>query len=472
MLNAIIRFFWPDIKDTEIKKFGLLSITFFTIIGSYWILRMLKDTVFMKIAFPENLGWIPEQGALFQPIAKMWSPVIIIACVLIYSKLVDLFKKHHLFYVLGSFYIFIFGTITTLLIIRSSVGDVALGSGILSTMGWVSYFSIESFGSIMVPLFWSFVISVTDPDSAKTGFPFIIAGAQLGSIGGSTLPIITEKIGSVWHLFIICIAMICGVMTLIYYFMRIMPPSQLVASKEVAAEEKAAEKRKKKESFLVGFYNGLKILFTRPYLLGVLIVSTAYEIVATIIDYQMKRQASLFPAYATEAGFAKFLGIFGVCVNTLAFLLALLGTSYLLKKYGLRVCILIYPITLGIAVLAFYLFFNYGSPTAGQLLWSTFAIVVLSRGLTYAINNPTKDMMYIPTGKDAKFKAKGWIDMFGSRSAKMTGARITNTFKHNVVMLITFGTIIGLGIVALWIFAALFVGKKNQQLIKEGKIIT
>ena len=40
----------------------------------------------MKIAFPTHFGWIDEQGALFQPIAKSLSPLVIIVCVFIYSN--------------------------------------------------------------------------------------------------------------------------------------------------------------------------------------------------------------------------------------------------------------------------------------------------------------------------------------------------------------------------------------------------
>ena len=80
-------------------------------------------------------------------------------------------------------------------------------------------------------------------------------------------------------------------------------------------------------------------------------------------------------------------------------------------------------------------------------------------------------MMYIPTSKDAKFKAKGWVDTFGGRSIKFLGARITNTLKHNMSTLINFGTLLSLGIVGVWVVVAIYVGNKNAALTKEGKIV-
>ena len=79
--------------------------------------------------------------------------------------------------------------------------------------------------------------------------------------------------------------------------------------------------------------------------------------------------------------------------------------------------------------------------------------------------------MYIPTSKDVRYKAKGWTDMFGSRSAKMTGANINNALKYDLTLLITVGTVLGMGIIAVWIVAALYVGKKNQQLLRDGETI-
>ncbi len=471
MFNSIVRFFWPDIRDLEIKKFGILAATLFCTIGSYWLLRLLKDTVFMKIAFPIQLGWQPEQGALFQPLAKTLSPLIIIFCVAIYSKLVDIFEKHKLFYVICSFYIALFGIISSLLAFREMNGDEALGRTLMAIIGWLSYFSIESFGSITIPMFWSFVISITDSESAKTGFPFILVGAQIGSISGSLLSIFSKEIGGVSILFFIGTGIVCLVMALIYIFMKVIP-KELLQGEHDSKISKKSKKTKKKEGFITGFYNGISIIFKNPYLMGVFIVSTVYEIVGTIIDYQMKRQASLSEDFAGEAGFAKFMGIFGVSANGLSFLLALLGTSYLMKRFGLRVCLFIFPVALGISVIFLYMYSKFGNANAGQLLWATFIVMIVCKGLTYSLNNPTKDMMYIPTTKEARYKAKGWIEMFGARTTKMIGSQVTNAFKRDVTTLLIFGTIFSLGIIAFWIFAAWYVGRKNHELLKDGKVIS
>ena len=463
MITKTIRFFYPKLNSKDIKKFGLLSITLCAIVGSYWTLRLLKDIVIFKIAFPEELGWGPNYGALLQPILKFWSPFFLVIVILIYSKLVDLVKKHKLFYIICGFYGLAFTIIGTIFALRSFYGAAFLGKTVLASAGWLAYFITESFGSVVPALFWSFAVSVSTTDEAKSGFPFVIAGAQIGAITGSSLLLITPYIGGTWPIYFVAAFFTFSVIAMIYYFMRTMPASELVGNKQAAATEK------RKEGFFEGFVSGLTLLLTKPYLLGVLVVSTFYEIIGQIVDYQMKSQANL--CCGGEAGFATFQAIYGILANMLAFVVALLGTSYIINKLGTRIALIIYPIVATISFILFFIFFYYMHPSVTTLLWGTTALMIVLKGISYAVNNPTKDMMYIPTSKDVKFKSKGWIDMFGGRLGKLSGARVTNMFKHSLPDLMFYGTLFSFGLIGAWAVAAVFVGKKNQQLIKNNQII-
>ncbi|HJM68762.1 MAG TPA: Npt1/Npt2 family nucleotide transporter [Candidatus Babeliales bacterium] len=459
MVYRTINYFYPDLSHEDIKKFGILSATFFLIVGAYWLLRLLKDVVFFKTAFPISLGWEPGYGRLMQPTVKFLSPFVIIVLVLIYSKLLDWFKKEKVFFIICSIYGTIFGVIGVLLALSSFYSPAILGKTVLAVLGWVSYFSVESFGSLLITLFWSYSVSVCTTDEAKRGFPLIVAGAQIGAIGGSVLTLFSDKIGGAGPLFIASSFFTFLVVVAINVFTLVVPANRRVGNKV------AAKIAQKKEGFIEGFTSGLTLIIKNSYLIGVLIVSTFYEIAGQIVDYQMKSQVDVYP------GFAKFQGIYGVATNSLSFFVALLGTSYLLKRFGTRICLLIYPVSFAMALIAFYLYYSFGSPSTQQLLWTTLVVMVVIKGVSYAVNNPTKDMMYIPTSRDAKFKSKGWIDMFGGRSAKSAGTRITNAFKHNFNQLMIFGTLFGLGVIGVWLIAAFMVGKKNAKLVRDGEII-
>ena len=77
------------------------------------------------------------------------------------------------------------------------------------------------------------------------------------------------------------------------------------------------------------------------------------------------------------------------------------------------------------------------------------------KALGYSLNGPSREMLYVRTSEDIKFKAKSWIDMFGTRGAKATGSIVNNTFRHSLDILLTQGSLVSSFFVAVWITAAL-----------------
>ncbi|MFA5998852.1 MAG: Npt1/Npt2 family nucleotide transporter [Candidatus Babeliales bacterium] len=459
MFTTFIQFFYPDIKREEMRKFSFLALAFIFTIGTYWLMRLLKDLVLYKLAFPPSLGWADDAGRLWIPTLKTISPLFVLVLVMIYSKLVDMVEKHKLMYIIASFYMIFFSIMTGILFFKHMYGDAYLGRTILATSGILGYLFTESFGSLVVALFWSFTVSSSTSDQAKRGFPFIIAAGQFGAIGGSSLLLIKTTV--IWPFYAIVVVCLGLFITTIYYLMKTVPASEMKSD--------VVEKPK-----VHNVLSGLKLLCTKPYLMGILIVSTFYEIAGTIVEYQMNSQASVIFDHIT---FKWFKGVYGVSINTLAFFIALLGTSYAIKKFGTRICLLIYPVAFAAALIGLYSFYNLTHPSAIHLLWATFGAMLVVKAVAYAVNNPVKEMMYIPTSKDAKFKTKGIIDMFGSRSAKMSGAQIGGwlNVENNPVLsiqnLMMYGSLISLGVIGFWIVAAIYVGAQNAKLIENKEII-
>jgi AAA family ATP:ADP antiporter len=104
-------------------------------------------------------------------------------------------------------------------------------------------------------------------------------------------------------------------------------------------------------------------------------------------------------------------------------------------------------------------------------LWVVAGALIIIKGLSYALNNPAKEMMYLPTTKDVRFKAKGWIDMFGSRSSKATGAMVTDFFSNSMPNLLAYGTLISFGLVGVWVLVAMFVGTTFKRLTDNNQVV-
>ena len=51
--------------------------------------------------------------------------------------------------------------------------------------------------------------------------------------------------------------------------------------------------------------------------------------------------------------------------------------------------------------------------------------------MSYALQSPSREMLYIVTTDAIKFKAKSWIDVFGGHAAKALGSGVNHSCKHN-----------------------------------------
>ncbi len=430
----------------ERRKFSLLAIVFSFTIGVYWLFRPVKDGVFLTMV---GIDW--------QPIVKIMSVFVVIPIVFIYSKLVDRFPRHKLLYGLSVFYA-IATVIFAFLILNPTIGIANTETSPWRILGWSWYLFVESFGSVMVALFWSFVADTTTPDSAKRGYSLIALGGQLGGlIGPFAGGYIADNYGT-GNALLFGAAGLLALTFSVWYYMSSMPKAEMHgfgSGHGKPLESKPGETKPKP-----GFGEGLRLLLTKPYLLGIFAVVSFYEIIVTILDFHFKALAS--QQYIGDA-LTSYLSQYAMWTNGVALASLLLGAGAVGRKLGLTRTLLLLPILVGLAVFILNLF---------PILSVAFALMVVSKGINYALNQPAKEQLYIPTSKDSKYKAKAWIDMFGSRSSKGLGSIITGSrgfVAPEVFMIITAAA--SFGMIGVWIFAALFLGRTHAKAVKEDRLV-
>lgn len=443
----------------ELKKFVMLAVIFCFTIGVYWLLRPTKDGVFCKLSGASNI-----------PVAKWVSLLFIFPLVMVYSKLVDQFPRHKVFYALCAIY----GTIALIFAYFmfspvygvENLGKVALANGVMEArhnlaigrfLGWAWYIFIESFGSLIVALFWSFAADTTTPESAKKGYGLIALGGQLGGIFG---PYFVFKYAEHWGLGWMALIAGIGIFAIaaaIWLFMTIIPQGELTGyqAKDETKEQKKHEKGK------TGFFEGLKLLVSQPYLLCIFLAISLYEIIVTIFDFQFKALAS---ANLESAGaLTAYLGEFGFWTNVMSFGCLILGINSIGRKLGLTTALVLLPVLIAGAVGVLWI-----SPTLSVVFW----VMVFSKGVNYALYQPSKEQLYIPTTKDTKYKAKAWTEMFGSRSSKAGGSAVNllNKFMEPA-MFIMISSILSLGLIGVWIACALYLGRTHKKAVSENKVV-
>ena len=104
-------------------------------------------------------------------------------------------------------------------------------------------------------------------------------------------------------------------------------------------------------------------------------------------------------------------------------------------------------------------------------MYVAFGAMVTLKACSYALNNPTKEILYQPTSPAVRYKAKSWIDIFGARGAKALGSIVTNAFSDNAAHLVANGSLVGMAMASFLIWNARFMGNKFDEYTATGYIV-
>lgn len=450
ILKRVARTLWGDFESKEeVQKFALLSSIFFLIIGTYWTLRPMKDSIFNAFV-----------GIDSQPIAKFVSLITVFPLVIFYSKLIDWFPRQLVFYSLMSVYAagaiyfyFVFSNPTS--------GILAITKGPWNMIGWAWYVYVESFGSLIVALFWAIVSDITMPEVAKRAFPMVGLGGQLGNIAGPYI-LNTKFLGFTTSAPIvgICAGLMMCTAFMLFVFFHVTPKNQLVGYH--AKNEKETEEEP-------GFFEGLRLLVSNSYLLGIFAIVTIYEILVTVFDFHFKKMGAL--VYTNEGALQSFLSEYAYMTGVVSFLCLLFGISNIQRRLGVFVSLILLPPL--ILTASFLIKFN---PLNLQL---AFWIMVVSKAINYVLNQPTLKQLYVPTSRDTKYKAQAWSDMFGSRGSKALGSglnnyRVTLTDRLGGAGLhwfLSLFLVLSISSMVGWLYAAWFLGRTYNRAVKENRVV-
>jgi len=444
-MNILKKLYGNFESRDEVVKFLVLGLTFFFIIGVYWALRPLKDGLFQSIV-----------GAKYQPYAKLISMLAVFPIVMFYSKLVDWFEKNKVFYILIGFYC-VTAAAFCVAFMHPTIGLENTVESPSRIIGWLWYVWVESFGSLIVALFWAYIADITKPESAKRGYPIVGMGGQLGNIVG---PLVLTNLGRLYFnghngpVVGIIAVLIFMIGFMIWLFPKVVSPSQR-QKQEMAGGDKEP-----------GFFEGLILLVKTPYLLSIFFIITFYEAIVAVFDFLFKMLVA--ETYTSSADRVAILGQYAWMVGVVAFLSMLFGINNIQRKLGMTASLLTLPLLVAAAILSTKF---YGG--LGFLFW----VMVIAKAINYALNQPTMKQLYIPTSDDAKYKSQAWIEMFGSRASK-GGGSVFNALRDKYIKaaglmagsasFMSLFVLCGLGGVALWIPVAIFAAKKYNKAVETN----
>ena len=446
-----------SVKPEFRQKVFYLSLTFLLMSCCQVVWRPLKMAIFSKMV-----------GAYLIPDAKLYSLLYVIPLILVYSKLVDWLRRHHLLYCFTIFHA-VGGLIFAYLLAHPVYGVANTVASPDRILGWAFYFFMESFDAFYSTTFWSFADSVNNPKDAKNYYGFFVSGSKIGGIVASLILYLALSQSTVTDQhWLLPRALFAGSIMLLFAAGAIHRLIKKVSDDYMHGYEAAyrLETNKTSEPFtfwssLRSSVDGLIIMVKKPYVLGIFSLVAFYEIMVVIFDWWVALHAD--STNGTVGAMTAYYAFYYLLLNLVGLGISFFGTTPLLRVIGIRLSLFIFPVLcLGMLIITYLI----PSPSI------FFAVLVALRSLNYSFNHPTREVLYIPTTKDIKFKAKTWTDAFGSRIAKSFGSVFNASLKgSSPAYALLSGLSLSFGLTFLWLIIVYFLGKTLQDAIDHRQVI-
>jgi ATP:ADP antiporter, AAA family len=306
---------------------------------------------------------------------------------------------------------------------------------------WVGIFNIS-----LVAQFWSFANDIYTKEAGDRLFPIILIGMTAGAPLGSFVAGRLFGLGFTPPLILQLSAALLGGCLLLY----------VVVS--------AREKRRAAapvEALAVG--GGFALVFRSPYLrlIALLIVllnvvnTTGEYLIARLLSAHTNELAAANAAFNKQAYIGSFTGDYQFWVNVTAVLLQAFVTSRLIKSAGLRGVLLALPLI----ALGGYSVIALGAGFA-MVRW----IKTAENATDYSVMNTARQLLWLPTAREEKYKAKQAIDTFFVRGGDLVSAAVVYVGTTIIGMGVAGFAINNVVLTLVWIGVAVMILKEHRKL--------
>jgi AAA family ATP:ADP antiporter len=320
-------------------------------------------------------------------------------------------------------------------------------------LGLAFYLWIGVFNMVAVAQLWAFANDLYSSERGKRLLPIVGVGATLGAFAGSGLTAFGfGSIGAYNLMLIAAVGLLVPVALTI------------IVHRREGGGHGADRTGRTKADEPIGERGGFELVLKNRYLFLIAMLVLAFNLVNTLGGFMLNTMITAEAQRQVAAGTAGGLdaraligtmaGRVQTLVNLGAFLLQTFAVSRIFKYAGVRGALFVLPI---IAL---------GGYTAIALL-PIYAVVqwtkVLENSTDYSVQNTTRHALFLPTSREAKYKAKQAIDSFFLRTGDMLSA-----FAVFIGTTLAFGVrqyaLVNVVVVVIWLILAAAIAREHRKL--------
>jgi AAA family ATP:ADP antiporter len=378
-----------DVRKGETLSVLLMTLTMFLILAAYYQLKTAREIFILS-----------EGGAEVKSYSSAGQAILLLGLVPLYGAFASRVKRGQLI------------TWVTLFFISNIVLFIlALQAGL--KIGIVYFLWVGIFNLMVIAQFWALANDLYTKEQGKRLFPLIGLGSSLGAWLGS---IRSGELLESW-----------GPMRLLVGAALILTLCVLLSwiVDRVSRREASPAAAKEADAPIAGGQTGFGMILSDRYLMLIALLTVVLNVVNTSGEYLFGRyvvetaNARFGLGQETAAARQQFIGAtyssFFSAVNLAGFLLQAVVVSRVFKFLGVGKALFIHPVV----ALA-----GYAMMLRAPSLEAIRVFKIADNSIDYSLGNTTKQALWLPTSREAKYKAKQAVDSFCQRAGDVLQAGV------------------------------------------------
>jgi len=418
---------FTEIRQGEGATVLALALNIFLILTAYYLIKPVREALILSV----------PGGAELKSYAAAGQALLLLVLVPAYGWLAGRVPRMRLIDTVTLF--FAACLVGFYLLIQAHV-PVALAFFL-----WVGIFNL------MVPAqFWAFANDLYNPEQGKRLFVLVAFGASSGAVFGSFLADEMIRHVGVYEMLLAAGALLAGTLVITHWVNR----REARAPAAGARGQAAAEPLEPGNAFGFVFRNRYLLLLAFMLLFNNWVNANGEYILGRIVKEAADATTggSGHEADFIAGFYARYFGV----VNLVGMLLQLFVVSRVIKYIGVPVAVCLLPaIVLGSYAMIVAL------PVLGVVRW----VKTAENSTDYSLQNTIKQVLYLPTTRTEKYKAKQAIDTFFVRAGDLCSAGLVLAGTHLLSLDIRGFAIATMGLGAIWLVLSVLLGRRFRELV-------
>ncbi len=431
---------FAKVEPGEAGNVVLMTVCVFLILCAYYVLKTSREGLIL------TGGVFGLDGAELKIYASGAMAILLMGLIPAYSALANKVSRLRL---INYSYTGVLVSLAVFFVLGRA--GVPVGLPFLIWLGLVSVFLIAQF--------WSYANDIYSEEQGKRLFAVIAIGGSAGAIAG---PKLTE-LSDTFTLMLVAAGILAGCLVLFNLINRRATP--------------ADGKGKGKDEGPTSGPGGFSLIMKDRYLLLIGVMVLIANLVNSMGEFLLSTAAAnhaaeLIPGVSSDPAVSDarreiikaFYGDFFFWVNLVGFIIQAFLVSRIIKWIGVRGALFIMPIVA---------FGTYGAIALIGGLMITRTMKVAENSTDYSLHNTVRQALFLPTSRDAKYKAKAAIDVFFVRFGDTISALVVGVGLHSLGMNVRGLAFVNVALIALWIVVVIAIARRHKAFKtdedKEGK---